>query len=162
MKLFSTVYLSAILFLTSGCDSQQSVVPATSSSPSPNSTENSMIYLFFEIEKTAGNTEKITHTETKIAKGILKSASVENEERLPGNLIITVLGTDDNILEERIIEDPLNPILESYSEEGLNKQKMNFPKAEFSVRFNQKGNASSVKIEKITASSKNHLITIKL
>jgi hypothetical protein len=73
-----------------------------------------------------------------------------------------MLGKDGGIIEERIIEDPLNPVLEVYAEEGLNKAKVKLKKADFSVRFNQKGTITSVKVEKLTINSKNNLLTIKL
>ena len=65
-------------------------------------------------------------------------------------------------MEERIIEDPLNPVLEVYAEEGLSKNKLKLQKAQFSVRFNQKGEISNVKVEKITSNSKTTLISLKL
>lgn len=153
---------SFIFTLMTSCN-VQSVNPGNSVwIPKVVTVENSIVYLFFEIEKMPSGSEKITHTDTKITKGIMKNTSVKNSENVQGNLLITMLGKGGEIVEERIIEDPLNPVLEVYAEDGLSKSKVNLPKAEFSIRFNQKGTISSVKVEKISASSKINLITLKL
>jgi len=106
--------------------------------------------------------EKVILTDTKVSSGSFKNASLENKENIPVNLRISMIGKSGEVLEERIIEDPLNPVLEVYAEEGLSKNQLQLNKAEFSVRFNQKGNIASVKVEKITKNSKNNLITVKL
>lgn len=163
MKSFTSIKIFALLFILSACDSQKSVsVSSNSAASQPKTVENNIVYLFFEIERQPNGNEKITHTDTKTTKGILKNNSIENEPRVPGKILITMLRNNGETVEERIIEDPLNPILESYSEEGLDKKQMNLQKAEFSLRFNQKGDVSSIKMEKILTNSKNHLITIKL
>ncbi len=163
MRLFAFLFLSVTLFFISSCDTQKTETRSnTASTPQTRTTENNIVYLFFEIEKKSNGNEQVKHTETKITEGILKNASIDNKEKIPGNIIVTMLGNDGKTVEERIIEDPLNPMMESYSEEGLNREKMNYPKAEFSVRFNQKGEVSSVKLEKISEKSITHLITIKL
>lgn len=166
MKRFS-IFLNIILFgFLLSCDSQQSATGSNSTSANaiskPVKNENSIVYLFFTIEKSANGTELVTHTDTKITAGFLKNASIENRQNMPGNIAVTFIGKDGEIIAERIIEDPLNPMMETYSEEGINKEKMNFPKAEFSVRFNQTGKISKVILEKINTQSKNNLITINL
>ncbi len=155
----------SVLFVLAACNSQKPDVTKHSSvaqSETAKTNENNIVYLFFEIEKTSNRTETVKHTNTTIKQGILKSASVDTKEKTTGNFIISMLSKNGEIIEERIIEDPLNPVLESYSEEGLEKKQVNLRKAEFSVRFNQKGDVASVKIEKITAESKKHLMTIQL
>ena len=154
---------SILLFLMSSCDAQ-SVTNSNSSSSSVKiaKPENAIVYLFFEIEKEGNNLEKVTLTEKKISAGYVKNASIENKSSAPGNLQITMLGKNGDVLEERVIEDPLNPVLEVYAEEGLSQNKLSLKKAQFSVRFNQKGEISSVKVEKINANSKNTLITLTL
>lgn len=165
MKWFSIFQMIILWGICLSCDSQQtssSVNSATSSSTKPIKAENAIVFLFFTAEKKADGTELIKHTDTKITKGIAKNSSLDNKANAPGNIAVTFLGKDGNIISERIIEDPLNPMMESYSEEGINKEKMNFPKADFSIRFNQTGEIVSVLLEKINIQSKTPLITIKL
>ncbi|WP_143071371.1 hypothetical protein [Kaistella jeonii] len=161
VRLLSFCYLP-LLILMGSCNVQTAVPNNSGSIPKGVAPENSIVYLFFGIEKTPSGSEKVTHTETRITKGIIKNTSIDNKENKAGNLLITMLGKGGEVLEERIIEDPLNPVLEVFAEDGLSKNKVNLSKAEFSVRFNQKGEISSVKIEKITTTSKNNLITLKL
>ena len=155
--------LSAICLLVSSCDTQSSSSQySTTTAASTKVVENAILYLFFEIEKDSNGLEKVTLTNTKTTEGFLKNGSIVNKPSTPGNLVISLLGKNGAVVEERIIEDPLNPLLEVYAEEGLSKNKLQLTKGQFSVRFNQKGEISSVKIEKITPNSKNTLITLKL
>ena len=165
MKWFS-IFLSLILlgFLLS-CDSLQTSSVSNSGSALPTKSikaENAIVYLFFTIEKNANGNELIKLTETKTAEGTIKKGSIINKEDLPGNISISFLGKDGNILSEQIIEDPLHPMMEIYEDGNISKEKMNLPKAEFSIRFNQDGTISSVLLEKINTESKTKLITIKL
>ena len=155
--------LFAICLLVSSCDTQSSSSQySTTTAPSTKLGENAIVYLFFEIEKDSNGLEKVTLTNTKTTEGFLKNGSIVNKPSTAGNLVISLLGKNGAVVEERIIEDPLNPLLEVYAEEGLSKNKLQLTKGQFSVRFNQKGEISSVKIEKITPNSKNSLITFTL
>ena len=155
--------LSAICLLVSSCDTQSSSSQySTTTAASTKVVENAIVYLFFEIEKDSNGLEKVTLTNTKTTEGFLKNGSIVNKPSTPGNLVISLLGKNGAVVEERIIEDPLNPLLEVYAEEGLSKNKLQLTKGQFSVRFNQKREISSVKIEKITPNSNNTLITLKL
>ena len=155
--------LSAICLLVSSCDTQSSSSQdSTTTAASTKVVENAIVYLFFEIEKDSNGLEKVTLTNTKTTEGFLKNGSIVNKPSTAGNLVISLLGKNGAVVEERIIEDPLNPLLEVYAEEGLSKNKLQLTKGQFSVRFNQKREISSVKIEKITPNSKNTLITLIL
>lgn len=166
MRLFSVIlYLIVSAFLLN-CNSQKGASIGSSSTISPNQTaiksENAIVYLFFTIEKETHGNELVKHTETKITSGTIKNASLESKENTPGNIRVTFLGKDGKEISERFIEDPLNPMMEVYAEEGINKEKMKLTKADFSVRFNQNGETVAVTLEKITNSAKKHLITIQL
>lgn len=162
LRLLSFCSLSILFVSMVSCNVQSATPNGSGSTIKVVTPENSIVYLFFEIENTPSGMEKVTHTDTKITKGIIKNTAIDNKENMAGNLLITMLGKSGEVLEERIIEDPLNPVLEVYAEDGLSKNKVNLKKADFSIRFNQKGEISSVKVEKITANSKNNLITLKL
>lgn len=162
MSIFSRFQLFTVLIFLFSCSSQKSVGVESAINNFTKTGENKIVYLFFEIEKTANGTEQVKHTDTKITEGTLKTGSLRNKEHLPGNIQVTFLGKDGKSVSEQIIEDPLNPMMETYAQEGMNKEKINLPKAEFSIRFNQTGNISSVQLEKITEKSTSHLITLKL
>lgn len=159
-KKYILLFLANFIFFTS-CDSQ-SAVSASSAAAVAKPVESKIVYLFFEIEKAENGVEKVTLTDTKTTAGVVKNGAIDNKPSVPGNLLISLLGNNGEVVEERIIEDPLNPLLEVYAEEGLSKNKLKLAKAQFSVRFNQKGEISQVKIEKITENAKNNLLTFKL
>lgn len=154
--------LPAIFVCITSCNVQTATLNNSASNTVEKPVENKIIYLFFEIEKQDGSTEKVTLTETKSTQGFVKNGGIDNKPSIPGNLLISLLGNNGEVMEERIIEDPLNPVLEVYAEEGLSKNKLKLQKAQFSVRFNQKGEISNVKVEKITSNSKTTLISLKL
>ena len=160
-KLSFFLILGTSLFISS-CDSQTSTSGSSGSTVAAKPVENSIVYFFFEIEKAENGLEKAKLTDTKTSAGFVKNGAIENKASNPGNLLISLLGKNGEVMEERIIEDPLNPLLEVYAEDGLSKNKLKLNKAQFSVRFNQKGEISTVKIEKITQNSKNTLLTLKL
>lgn len=121
-----------------------------------------MVYLFFSIERETNGNEVVKLVEKKSIPGTIKNASLENEDNIPGNIRVAFLAKDGQEISERFVENPLNPMMEVYTEEGINKERMNLQKAEFSVRFNQNGDTSAVILEKISTASKKHLLTIKL
>lgn len=160
----SRFLFSALLILMVVCCEPQQNVSTGNQNPTaePAKPKQNIVFLFFEIERNQSGTETLRLTDKKITEGFVKNSSLENKPNIPGNIAVTFLGKDGQIISERIIEDPLNPMMETYSEEGINKEKMNFPKAEFSLRFNQNGDISAVTLEKITQTSKTKLLTIKL
>lgn len=151
-----------LLMALSSCNVQSTAKSLSTSTNQMIKPENKIVFLFFEIEKAENGIEKVTLTKTTASAGFVKNASIDNTASTAGNLLISLIGKNGNVLEERIMEDPLNPLLEVYAEEGLSKNKINLQKAEFSVRFNQKGEISAVKIEKITSNSKINLLTLQL
>ncbi len=161
IKIFPLL-LPAIFVCITSCNVQTATLNNSASNTVEKPVENKIIYLFFEIEKQDGSTEKVILTETKSTQGFVKNGGIDNKPSIPGNLLISLLGNNGEVMEERIIEDPLNPVLEVYAEEGLSKNKLKLQKAQFSVRFNQKGEISNVKVEKITSNSKTTLISLKL
>lgn len=162
MRLFSIVQASVMLFLLFSCKAQPVAKQGQSTTPAITDQEKRIVYLFFEIQKDTNGPETVKLTDTKITPGTFKNASLENKEKIAGNIAVTFLSQDGNIISERIIEDPLNPMMETYTQGGLGREKLNLQKAEFSIRFNQTGNISAVQLEKITPNSKTQLITIQL
>lgn len=154
--------LICISFFFYSCETQSLSSGQSTSAPIIAVPENSIVFLFFQIEKSASGEEKVLHTNTKITQGVMKSGAIDNQPNATGNLLISMLDVKGEIVEERILEDPLSPMMEVYAEEGLSKTRMTLNKAEFSVRFNQKGEVASVTVEKITENSKIKLINLKL
>ncbi len=163
MRLFLFLFAILAIEFTKSCGNRKSASSAPQASAVAAAAPISQIvFLFFEIEKTPNGTEIVKHTGTTKANGLMKKQTVENHPAKNGNILISFLGKDGNVQEERIIEDPLNPIMESYTQSGLEREQMKLNKAEFSVRFNQSGETATIKLEKITSNSKTHLLTLQL
>lgn len=168
MKNFSILLFLIIISSFSSCDSQTMISDQNSNSSIPTNEDatakfkNNIIFLFFTIEKNGDGSELVKLTDKKIADGFVKNASLNDKEYAVGNILVTFLGKDGKEISKRIIENPLNPEMEIYAEEGMNREKINLSKAEFSIRFNQVGNVTEVHLEKINLKSKTNLIIIKL
>ena len=165
MKYYSTFVFLMLIASFSSCNSQQSTSAISAQNPPTTNTtnlENKIVYLFFTIERSENGNEIVKFTDKKITDGIIKNASINDKEYAAGNILVTFLAKDGKEISRRIIEDPLNPEMEIYAEEGLDREKIKLPKAEFSIRFNQTGKISQVILEKINSNSKTNLATIKL
>ena len=162
MRSLYGIMFSFSLLLTVSCKSSMNAGNSAISSVKNDIPADAIVYLFFTIEKMNNGSELVKHSETQVSPGTLKKGSLENHEKSAGNILITFLDASGNSVSERIIEDPLNPLMEIYTEEGLNREKMNLPKAEFSVRFSKDPAIASVKLEKITQNSTIPLLTLNL
>lgn len=159
-SVFAALLLLALLI---SCKPQNTftadtILPDTRVSP----VTSKIVFLFFEIQKNEAGKEIITHTGTTTAEGVAKEKTIENQTPKSGNIVISFLKANGDVLSQRILEDPLNPEVETYSPDGLNREKLKLNKAEFSIRFNQAGDIATVRLEKITPTAKTHLYTLKL
>lgn len=105
-----------------------------------------IMYLFFEIEK--GKSSPIVKLQDKkITDGFIKLEVLDNRrEQMPNYLKVDLLTADQKIVKTFLLDDPLAPVMESYTPTGMEKEQANFDKAEFSIRYNQD---SDVKITQI-------------
>ncbi len=127
--------------------SQKALNPAVQS-------DNQISYLFFKIAKQDSQPEKITLVEKKTVAGKMKSIpSLSLEDAKNGDLLITLVDSGGKMIAQQIIEDPLNPELESFGDK-IERHKLTLKETEFSVRFPFSKETKSVKIEKISDSSK--------
>lgn len=111
--------------------------------------EKNIVFLYFEITKEENNIEKITLTNSQIVAGSLKENTIAKKPKAEGNLMITLTDEKGTVVEERIIENPLNLTLEQYGDEGMQTQQVQLEKGYFYVRYNQNTSIKSVKIQKI-------------
>lgn len=111
-----------------------------------------IVFLYFDIEKNSENKELITLTNTQAVDGQLKENTIINAAKKEGNLILQVLDSEKKVVEEQIIENPLNKNIEQYNESGeANTHTVNLQKSQFYMRFNQQNNTKSIKILKISS-----------
>ncbi|CAA7390069.1 hypothetical protein [Chryseobacterium fistulae] len=122
-----------------------------------------IIYLFFQVEKNNSGQYKIALQDKKITEGKLKSIPSFNEKSVKvGDLIISLMDSNNKDLVKQILEDPLNPIMENYSEEGISRNLVPLQKAEFSIRYPKLKSITMIKIEKKTLSGTQIIFTEKL
>lgn len=122
-----------------------------------------IIYLFFKIDKDKSGNERIVLQERRISEGKLKSVpSFDRNEVRKEDFIITVMEADGKEAVKLLVKNPLNPELEVYEKEGMDRHKASLQNAEFSVRFSYSETLQLVKIEKATDSGAQLIFTQKL
>lgn len=137
-----------LLIFLYACDVGYNAKSNTNSSPKSveQAASPKIMYLFFEIEK--GKTSPIVKLhDKKLADGIIKLEVLDNRrEQMPNYLKIDLLTADQKIAKTFLLDDPLSPVMESYTPTGIGKEQANFDKAEFSIRYNQDPNAKITQI----------------
>lgn len=155
IKLISILTVS-ILFLcgTSHIKSQFQTVQKTGVQ-----SKNQISYFFFKIYKDSSGSEKISLVERKTVQGKMKSIPFFNADEVKnGDLLITLADSRGKEIIRQNIENPLNPELESFGDK-MERHKLKLNESEFSIRFPYSEEIKSVKIEKITDSTKQLLFT---
>jgi hypothetical protein len=122
-----------------------------------------ILFLFFEVEKDTAGKENIRLTDKRIVEGRVKREALGEVERIEGNYVISLLDDTGKSVKQIILENPLTPTLESFGEgieDGISKHKMNYDKAEFSIRINYIPGITQIKIDKITRESSTEQLQI--
>lgn len=150
LKHLTITLLTMTLF---SCGTTKDVEVSTEEVQNPEEKEVSKIaFLYFDIEKSSGSNEKITLTQTQAVDGELKENTILNAPQKEGNLILQILDNQKRVLEEQIIENPLNQNIEQYNQSGVtSSQNVQLAESQFYMRFNYKKGMKSVKILKIQA-----------
>jgi len=124
--------------------------------------KNQIGYLFFKVEKDKSGVEKVTLQDQKISEGKLKfTPTYDRNSANVGDFIITLTNASGKEIVKQSIEDPLNPVMESF-EDTIQRTKLSLQNAEFSIRYPHSVEVSMVKVEKITNGGNQLLLTQKL
>ncbi|MEN4758740.1 hypothetical protein ABEG63_00200 [Chryseobacterium sp. C39-AII1] len=124
--------------------------------------KNQIGYLFFKVEKDKSGAEKVTLQDQKISEGKLKfTPTYDRNSANIGDFIITLTNASGKEIVKQSIEDPLNPVMESF-EDTIQRTKLSLQNAEFSIRYPHSAEVSMVKVEKITNGGNQLLLTQKL
>ncbi len=124
--------------------------------------KNQIGYLFFKVEKDKSGVEKVTLQDQKISEGKLKfTPTYDRNSANIGDFIITLTNASGKEIVKQSIEDPLNPVMESF-EDTIQRTKLSLQNAEFSIRYSHSSEVSMVKVEKITNGGNQLLLTQKL
>ena len=112
-----------------------------------------IIFLYFDIKKGSENKELITLTNTQIVAGQMKENVILNAPRKEGNLILQILDNQDKVIEEQIIQNPLNKNIETYDQNNqANTKNVQLEESQFYMRYNNQNNPKNIKILKILPS----------
>lgn len=93
-------------------------------------------YLFFTVENLNGN-PLVKLSEKKSISG---KTSLENFDERKSNddyYKISLIGKENQLVKTFYLDNPLAPTMETYSEEGINKEKGKLEKASFFIKFNE-------------------------
>ena len=127
------------------------------------SKNSQIIYLLFSVKKTNSGSEKITLDEKIVTKGKLKLNSNYDENQGDiGDFIVSLTNERGKEFIKQIVENPLNPTREVYSENEISRIKLSLQNADFSIRYSHSPEIVMVKIEKITTSGNQLLFIQKL
>lgn len=149
---YLTIILFTLVFISCGTTKEVEVF-TEDEVKIPEEDASKIVFLYFDIEKTSGNNESINLTETQLVDGKLKENTILNAPMKEGNLILQILDDKKRVLEEQIIENPLNQNIEQYNQSGVtSSQKVEQAESQFYMRFNYKKEMKTVKILKIKAS----------
>lgn len=110
-----------------------------------------ILFLYFEVEKTADNGEKIELIQVQPVEGKMKKHAIRPVEKAEGNYIIRLL-EDEKIVNEQVLKNPLVKEMEHYS--GGDEVIMNIvelDKAPFFARFNWDRSVNTVKVYKLAS-----------
>lgn len=147
-------YFLGIFLLLSSCGTTKEVEPLVEDVQTPESEAPSqIIFLYFDIKKGSENKELITLTNTQIVAGQMKENTIINASRKEGNLVLQVLDGQNKVVEEQIIENPLNKDIETYDQNNqASTQNVQLQESQFYMRFNQQNNTKIIKVLKILSS----------
>ena len=127
------------------------------------SSNSQIIYLLFSVKKTNSGSEKITLDEKIVTKGKLKlNSNYDENQGEIGDFIVSLTNESGKELIKQIVENPLNPTREVYSENEISRIKLSLQNADFSIRYAHSPEIVMVKIEKITKSGNQLLFIQKL
>lgn len=124
--------------------------------------KNQIGYLFFKVEKDKSGIEKVILQDQKLADGKLKyTPTYDRNSANVGDFIITLTDSSGKEVVKQSIEDPLNPVMESF-EETIQRNRLSLQNSEFSIRYPHSAEIRVVKVEKITNGGNQLLLTQKL
>lgn len=122
-----------------------------------------MVYLFFEVEKSAEGKDIVLLTDKKISDGFFKNEDFGSAKDITASYYkIVLIDKENKVFKTSIIDNPLSPVFETYTENSMEKQIGNLSKAEFFYRYNDVGNISKLEIHKSENGTSVLLFTLKL
>lgn len=110
------------------CDTSYKVNHSNTLFGNQDTPQKRIVYLFFEVEKKDNANIIVRLVEKKLTEGSIKSENTDTTKPNNSFYKIQLLDSKSQAVKTFFMDDPLNPILESYSLEGMAKEKANFKK----------------------------------
>lgn len=132
-----------LMLLSCGPRPQEEASPAKIS---PKETQKKqLMFLYFEVTQ-GENSPQIILTQKQLVSGSIKENTIVNPPPKEGSYQIDLIDQTGKTAEVRIVEDPLNLVLEKYDYTETSTHQVELQKGYFSVRYNHRPEISSIKI----------------
>ena len=149
--------------LVMACTNQSAVRSSSENETGIENPKPKMVYMFFEVEKSAEGKDIVLLIDKKVAEGFFKNEDFGTAKEVTNSFYkIILFDKNDQIVKTSIIDNPLSPVFESYSEGSMEKQIGKLSKAEFFYRYNDSGNISKLEIHKSENNKSTLIFTLKL
>lgn len=161
-KTVNIVFYS-LLIMTMACKNQSANRSSSENESEIEDPKPKMVYLFFEVEKSAEGKDTVLLVDKKVSGGFFKNEDFGTVKEVTDSFYkIILIDKNDQIIKISIIDNPLSPVFESYSENDMEKQIGKLSKAEFFYRYNDSGNISKLEIHKSENNKSTLIFTLKL
>ncbi|WP_379966414.1 hypothetical protein [Epilithonimonas sp. UC225_85] len=145
------------------CTNQSKVLSSSKNEDTIGQPKPKIVYLFFEAEKSADGKVIVQLIDKKVSDGFFKNEDFGTAKEITNSYYkIMLFDKNDQVFKTSIIDNPLSPIFESYSENSMEKQIGKLSKAEFFYRYNDSGNISKLEIHKTDNGKSDRIFTLKL
>lgn len=153
----------SLLTVILACTNQSAVHSSAENQRTNENVKPQMVYLFFEVEKSADGKDIVQLTDKKVSEGFFKNEDFGTAKDITNSFYkIILFDKNDQIFKTSIIDNPLSPVFESYTESSMEKQIGKLSKAEFFYRYNDSGNISKLEIHKSENDKSFLIFTLKL
>ena len=157
------ILFSAYLMMIIACTNQSALHSSVENQNTIENIKPQMVYLFFEVEKSAEGKDLVKLTDKKVSEGFFKNEDFGTAKDITNSFYkIILFDKNDQIFKTSVIDNPLSPVFESYTENSMEKQVGNLSKAEFFYRYNDSGNISKLEIHKSENDKSTLIFTLKL
>ncbi len=161
-KTINTLF-SLTLILITGCINQSGIQSSDNNKSTIEKFKPQIVYLFFEVEKSAEGKDIVQLIDKKTSEGFFKNEDFGTAKDITNSFYKIVLFDRNNeVFKSSIIDNPLSPVFESYTENSMEKQIGKLSKGEFFYRYNDSGKISKLEIHKSENDKSSLIFTLKL
>jgi len=157
------ILFCSLLNVIIACTNQSAIHSSIENQRINDEIKPQMVYLFFEVQKSVDGKDIVQLTDKKVSEGFFKNEDFGTAKDITNSFYkIILFDKNDQIFKTSIIDNPLSPVFESYTESSMEKQIGNLSIAEFFYRYNDSGNISKFEIHKFENDRSTLIFTLKL